>query len=180
MSVYFIADTHFFHKRILEFSNQNNTRQWGCETVEEHNQELLRRINSVVKKRDKLYILGDVVFGSGNLYILGQIDCQNVEIVLGNHDTEYHPPKEFYGWVDKICAVKKYKGYWLTHVPIHPNELRGCKNIHGHVHHNTVRGLDGKFDKRYINISEDPLDGYPISYEDIRSGKYWETQTIEE
>lgn len=48
MSVYFISDLHLSHKRILEFSGQY--RDWAS-TVEEHDEILIDRINSVVSKR---------------------------------------------------------------------------------------------------------------------------------
>lgn len=35
---------------------------------------------------------------------------------------------------NKVYSLVKYKGFWLSHAPIHPEELRGCKNIHGHCH----------------------------------------------
>ena len=62
---------------------------------------------------------------------------------------------EVYGFV-------KYKEFWLSHCPIHPNELRGKVNIHGHVHNKTI------IDCNYFNTSCENVDFKPISLENIR------------
>ena len=56
---------------------------------------------------------------------------------------------------------KKY-GFWLSHCPVHPNELRHKKNIHGHVHNKTVD------DDRYINVCCDVVNYTPVELDKIR------------
>lgn len=69
----------------------------------------------------------------------------------------------------------KYKGFWLSHAPIHSDHLSGSHNIHGHLHSNSVyeivdiNGFATPIkDQRYINVSVEQLDGKPISFEDIK------------
>ncbi|MGM0122863.1 hypothetical protein IGI37_000229 [Enterococcus sp. AZ194] len=58
---YFIADTHFYHEAVLEFS------QRPFKDIEEMNTQLIKNWNSVVRSpKDEVYILGDFVYkGSG-------------------------------------------------------------------------------------------------------------------
>ena len=56
----------------------------------------------------------------------------------------------------------KYKEFWLSHAPIHPEELRDRINIHGHVHYKNID------DARYFNVSCENIGFKPISLENIR------------
>jgi len=153
MSVYFIADLHFGHNYIHNFGH----RPW-CNSSEEHDEVLVNRINSTVRKRDKLYILGDVAFSKDGVETFKRIKCCNKHVIWGNHDKVEH----LVPFIEKHDGFCKYNKFWLSHCPMHPAELRGRRNIHGHVHHNV---LD---DERYICVCVDQCDGYPIPYETIR------------
>ena len=59
----FIGDHHFFHKNILEY--EPIARPFA--SVEEMNEAMVERWNSVVKPYDKVYHLGDFCFGRGNI-----------------------------------------------------------------------------------------------------------------
>lgn len=157
MSVFFISDLHFGHNHIHKFGH----RPWA-ESPELHDLTLVDRINDTVKKRDKLYILGDVAWSAKGAEALADIRCQNIEVVWGNHDM----PRYVLPYVQKSRGFFKYKDFWVSHCPIHPNELRGLKNIHGHVHHNIVE------DSRYISVCVDSCDGYPVAFDDIECGIY--------
>lgn len=175
MTVYFISDLHLCHKNILKFSGKY--RSWAEGDLNKHDSILIERINSVVHKRDKLFILGDVVFGRANLHMVAQINGYK-HLIMGNHDSDYHTTKDLLKYFDKVSAIENYKGYWLTHAPIHPCELRGKKNIHGHVHHNSVKKdvfcqgdipTDEQIiDPDYINVCVEMNQGYPVSYEELR------------
>lgn len=165
----FISDTHFGHKNILKFSSK--WRQGT--TVAEHDEWLLDSINSNVQKRDVLWLLGDLAFTREGLENVKKIRC-NVHMCLGNHDT--FPMNEYIELGTVRPSIWKYKGFWLSHAPIHPKELRGCKNIHGHVHHQTITKdiTYGEYadcghepDPNYINVCVEVLNGVPIALEDI-------------
>lgn len=165
-NVFFISDLHIDHQNILKFSRE--LRDGG--TVKEHNEILISKINSRVTKRDKLFILGDVVWRKQDLSILDRINGQK-ELIIGNHDEHGIPAYQQH--FDKIHGFYKYKGFWISHCPIHPDELRGRRNIHGHVHQNYIMkkflGIPYKQDDRYIPVTVEALDGYPISYDEIIS-----------
>ena len=54
---------------------------------------------------------------------------------MGNHDL-HRNVRELLKYVESVAGMIDYKGFTLTHAPIHPNEIGFCKgNIHAHVHH---------------------------------------------
>lgn len=167
--VYFISDLHLGHKRILEFSGA--LREGS--TVEEHDRLLIRKWNNLVRKRDLVYVLGDVCMHS-TLDIVGELQGRKV-LIRGNHDQ--FKTTEYLKYFEEVHGIMKYKRYWLSHAPVHPDELRGCHNIHGHVHHNTVKiyseGEGLIYDSRYINVCCEVNNSIPIPFEDIRDGQYW-------
>ena len=55
----------------------------------------------------------------------------------------------------------KYKKQWLSHCPMHPDELRGNNNIHGHIHSHTID------DPRYFNVCCERIDFQPIPFYDV-------------
>ena len=150
-SVYFISDLHLGHEKIPQFRSG-----FGL-TSEDHDKDLIIRINSVVKSKDKLYVLGDSAFNLAGADKLDLINCKNKELIIGNHDSP-----SVYKYFDKIHGFKKYKEFWLSHCPIHPNELRGKINIHGHVHSKTIP------DNRYFSVCVEANQGYPVNIQQIR------------
>ena len=159
MAVYGISDTHFGHKNILKYRE-------GFGSIEEHDEIIRDNILSVVRKRDSLYILGDVCVYDTSWHIVKDIAnrVSFLHICLGNHDIERKncPSLDDYMSVCKsVFGMKKYKNFWLTHAPIHPDELRGQRNCHGHVHYNTLN------DDRYVNISCEAIDYTPVDLSKI-------------
>ena len=56
--IYFIADTHFNHKNIIEYCNR------PFKDTNKMNEYIIQKWNSVVKENDIVYHLGDVEFGT--------------------------------------------------------------------------------------------------------------------
>ena len=153
--VHFISDLHLGHSRILEFSPD---RKGG--DVDGHSQWLVDAWNSSVKKGDVVWVLGDVCFSKAHLHYLKRMNGHK-KLLIGNHDK--WDWETYYGYVNEVRGFTKYKKNWLSHCPIHPTELRGEYNIHGHVHMNFLQ------DPNYINVSVEALDGVPITWEEIQS-----------
>lgn len=79
--IYFTSDTHFGHRRIIEHCNR------PFDNVHIMDQVILDRINETVGVDETLYILGDFTFRGGKpADYLNRIICQDVHLVLGNHD----------------------------------------------------------------------------------------------
>jgi calcineurin-like phosphoesterase family protein len=166
---YFISDLHLGHKNILDFCPDR-----GGTNVDEHSEWLVEQWNSTITKRDVVWVLGDICFDKKHLRYLKQMNGQK-HMIYGNHDTFSLPTYQPY--FNTIRGFTKKSGLWLSHAPIHPYELRGRVNVHGHVHQHTVQkyyiGSDGNEhridDPSYINVCVDVLKGKPIHIDEIRT-----------
>ena len=112
-------------------------------------------------KADIIYFLGDTAFDSDHNSIVGKLPGRKF-LIRGNHD--YVPMEELCATYEEIHGLLKKYHMWLSHAPIHPQELYGNINLHGHVHEKTVLGkppicLTSPIlaDHRYINLSWDAL-----------------------
>lgn len=152
--VYFISDLHLGHKNILNFTKGH---RFGT-SVDTHDFALVSQWNSVVTNRDTVWVLGDVCFDIEKMPLLEEMNG-NKKLVLGNHDK--FDIGVYLKYFSKVAGLVPYKGYWLSHAPIHPNELRGRKNIHGHVHLSSIE------DERYINVCVEMSAGVPRTLEQL-------------
>ena len=166
--VRFIADLHLGHVNMA-------TRR-GFASVEEHDNHIITQWNSVVAKRDVTYILGDVTMEKKASYaLLDQLNGVK-HVVLGNHDRRQDVP-HLLQHVESVAGMVQYKGFILTHCPIHPMELeyRFPRNIHGHIHNKVVQksgdsGVEGYnliSDERYICVSCEQVDYKPKSLDEL-------------
>lgn len=149
-SVFVISDLHLSHK--------NMAIKRGFKDEIEHDNFIIEQWNKVVSKKDTVWILGDITMEKSTPYpLLNKLNGYK-KVVLGNHDQPQHIP-ELLKYVNSVCGMLKYKGFILTHCPIHPNEIgRFRKNIHGHVHENSL------IDERYINVSCEVVNFSPVPF----------------
>lgn len=155
MTIFFISDTHFGHKNILNF--EMSFRPFSC--IEEHNEKLIENWNKKVKKNDLVWHLGDFCFGSKNIEIAERLNGRK-KLVLGNHDT--YPSFKYLKYFEKLYGCVSIERYLLTHVPVGIEQLdRFNRNIHGHTHHVSLK------DKRYVNVSVESINLEPIALEEI-------------
>ena len=90
-NIFFTSDTHWGHKNICFGESEWDDKTKSCrkfDTLQEMNETIVRKINSVVKEDDILYHLGDFSFGGiNNIWeFRKQINCKNIHLILGNHD----------------------------------------------------------------------------------------------
>ena len=161
MNVWFIGDIHGGHKNICNFR-----KQFASE--EEHFNYVKERYHSCVTKRDTVFFMGDIAFTMDRLKDISSWTAHQNVVIAGNHDTDKIPMKELVLHFDKVYGLLKYKCFWLSHCPLHPAELRGKFNIHGHTHYHNIKGEDGQDDPRYFNTSLENIDFRPISLLQIR------------
>ena len=128
----------------------------GFSSVEEHDAYIADCWNSVVRKGDIIYILGDLTMEKGDYSILASL-AGFKKIVLGNHDMPQHIPKML-EHVNSVCSSYKLKGCILTHIPIHESEIgRYRYNIHGHCvdEETEILTIDGWKLYNEINIGDE-------------------------
>jgi len=169
MSVHFIGDPHLGHRNIAKF------RPWVDDT--DHNTRIfINQWRFHIRKRDVVFVMGDAAFDDESLDVIGNLVGRKI-LIKGNHDDFVSTQRQSQVF-EEIHGMLRYKGMWLTHCPIHPDEMRGRKcNIHGHVHNKSIMIRKGIFrrlveDPRYINTCVDKA--YPrtgkifTSLDDIR------------
>lgn len=152
--VYFTSDWHLGHRNILKYRD-------GVATIRDHDQLLFANHRSVVSKRDTTYFLGDMLFEITPAYRSAFAQLQGRKILLlGNHDNR--DIRSLLSVFDDVVGPIKYNSkFWLTHHPMHPQELYGKINIHGHTHNQMV--LDnGRIDNRYFNVCPDVNSFMPV------------------
>lgn len=148
---WFIGDIHAGHAGIQKFRKHVLSEQ--------HNRDLIEHDwCSVVTKRDTVYCMGDAAFTLEGLDWIKSLPGTKI-LVRGNHDEL--TTEQYLTAFKEVHGLFRYKRYWLSHAPIHPAELRGKMNIHGHVHYATIMVGDEYgneiVDPRYINTSVENL-----------------------
>lgn len=145
-NIWVTSDTHFNHANILHFKDADGKLvRPGFECVDDMNQTIIDRWNSVVKPGDKVYHLGDVVFGDKEGWMKQHWNRLNgrKRLVVGNHDNIKLMSSG--GWFDKVELWRMFPEFnlLLTHVPVHASTLgehrfsnRPMLNVHGHIHQN--------------------------------------------
>ncbi len=160
-AVHFISDPHFGHHKVLKFENYYRSKvMGGITTIEEHDTLICKNWHDKVSKKDKVFVLGDLGFG---WRIMKDLPGMKV-LLLGNHDED--KARNYLEVFDDIIGPLHYKGFWLSHHPIHVDELYDRPNIHGHTH------SKGIADPMYINMSIEMNAGVPVNFQDVRSMKY--------
>ena len=160
-NIFFWSDPHWFHDRILEFTKR------PFSDLEEMNDTLIYNWNSVVRKHDAGYILGDISFGTRNQTdeLISRLNGQ-IHIIRGNHDdsldkfasrfASYQDYKEIKVKGQKIC---------LFHFPIESwhGANKGSWHLHGHCHGSLVSTNGPRLD-----VGVDSVGLFPISIEEVR------------
>lgn len=176
MQKLFTSDLHLGHRAIVKYRDRFSS-------MEEHDDYIIDKILGL-SKRTVLTILGDFLFDGPHFdsYIerLSKKKCR-IEVVMGNHDSlRLYSPLNLH--LEIQLPLYSCKNFWISHCPIHPNELRGrIGNIHGHLHKEIVTiekyadiygGIitEKKLipDNRYFNVNIDVNDYEFVRFETIK------------
>lgn len=164
---WFTSDLHFCHDREFIWGDR------GYKSVEEMNEEQIRKFNSVVSDEDTVYILGDVMLKDNvkGIQYLNQLKG-DIIIVAGNHDTDAR--LDMYKMAGyPICYAERVKinGYhfYLSHFPtltanLEKESLKQCTIcLYGHNHQRDNFYNDMPF---MYHIGVDSHDCYPVLLDD--------------
>lgn len=128
--IYYFADIHFGHKNILKYDNRPYA------TVEEMDEDIIKRWNKKVSNNDDVYIIGDICMGNPSRY-LDRLKGRK-HLIIGNHDKE--TLKSCRHYFESIDYYKKIhdngKTIILCHYPMAEWDgfYRGTYHIYGHIH----------------------------------------------
>ena len=159
MATYILSDTHFGHKKILDFERFN------FKSIEEHDDFIVEKWNSVIKEKDIVYHLGDVIFAQSKdslQCILSKLNGYKI-LIKGNHDKKTNN----YYLKNGFDEVYNHPVYYsdniiLSHQPVleaynNPYVI----NIHGHLH-----GANLNL-KNFICVAMDQIHYTPVNIEAI-------------
>lgn len=182
MARFFTSDTHFGHQRIIELCDR------PVSSVDEMNEVMIQRWNSVVKPTDTVYHMGDVALGkiADSLPLVGRLNGKKI-LVPGNHDRVFSGVKQSHRerffpeymkvfdfinaeissvWIgDKMAIMSHFPYVGDSHGEDRYSEKRPPDNgfplIHGHVHD------EWKHNGRMFNVGVDVNDFHPVHEDEI-------------
>lgn len=155
--IWFIADTHFGHAKIIEYENR------PFSTVQEMDTVLIDNWNRLVKPEDEIWHLGDFALADiTRTAELVRMLHGHKRLVLGNHDTRSKKRYLELGF-EIVSDGMEVASLDLTHVPREAPIIRRV-NVHGHVHSNIIAGEHAR---RYYCVSVENTGYQPIHMDQI-------------
>ena len=133
---FFISDLHFGFQNILSYDAR------PFMTVEDHDNEMIRRWNDTVGPFDEVWILGDISHHNEEktIDILRRLNGTK-RLCIGNHDLRYLKGEDFRAQFAEIVHYKEIEfddgsGVVLCHYPIpcYNKRYQGWYHLYGHVH----------------------------------------------
>jgi calcineurin-like phosphoesterase family protein len=156
--IYFTSDTHFGHKNIIKYCDR------PYDNIENMNDDIITKYNSIVKPDDTVYHLGDFAFHThptnvGN--ILTKLNGSK-HLIFGNHDRDFKGNYLKMGFLSanhylEICDI------FLIHNPARIPKNNIKQVLCGHVHQNW------KIKDSIINVGVDVWNFFPVSITQIES-----------
>lgn len=168
--VYLMSDLHLGHKHIDGFRKLKRFPTEDVYSSEEQHELCIEGIARLSKK-DLLILLGDCCFDEYWATRLAETPCRKY-LVGGNHDINLNN-KAMLKCFEKTFGLTCRHKYWMSHAPIHPQEMRNrVGNIHGHTHYNRVLTSEGVPDERYINVCCEYTKMAPVLWDFAVSDEY--------
>lgn len=168
--IFFTSDLHFGHDRQFLYGPR------GFNSIQEHDEAIIQRWNSVVDNEDTVYVLGDLMLNDNQhgLECLQRLNGK-IKIIAGNHDTvarvklyQELDNVTFLGFADRI-KYNKYN-FYISHYPTMTSNLEGSPylrehtiNLYGHTHQKTNFYNDTPF---MYHVGLDSHDCYPVCIDD--------------
>lgn len=137
IKTWFTADLHFGHAKCLEYDSA------PYQTIEEHDDDIVKKWNSTVGAKDIVWVLGDIAISQSKEKIKGfveRLETGRKMLVLGNHDRRqgsadnmrFYYDLGFERVYDRPVILKNF--FILSHEPVFVCPQMPFFNIYGHVH----------------------------------------------
>lgn len=164
-NIYFIGDTHFFHKNIINYC------QRPFKTVEQMNDFIVNRWNSVVSKHDIVYVVGDFALcGKDRIIEITKRLNGRKRLVLGNHDgasVSTYFEAGFERVYDHPIIIDDF--FIVSHEPCTLiTEKSLYANIYAHVH-NSSAYKDASPRTFCVSAERKTMQYTPISFDEIKN-----------
>lgn len=181
-NLFFTSDTHFSHENIIRFCGR------PFSSVEEMNEEMIRRWNEKVPEDGVVFHLGDFAFGNTKAWT-GPLDRLHgkIHLILGNHDIRgirqsFRDRFESI-YMQRLVMIDDRRIY-LNHYPFlcyagtYRSEEDAVWQLFGHVHTRPADAnieIAGRDDKRMFmlfphqyDVGVDLNDFTPLSYYEVK------------
>lgn len=161
MQIYFTSDTHFSHYSMVV--------RRGFGSIQEHDEFLIQKWNSVVSPKDHIYHLGDVAFLSYEKTnrLLERLNGVK-HLIYGNHDDRLmgNPTPQF-KWKQHGAFVR-----WMRQkIYLHHYACRvwrcshyGAWHLYGHSH----GSLYDSGETKSLDVGVDCWDYAPVSFDQLK------------
>ncbi|MET4687608.1 metallophosphoesterase family protein [Sinorhizobium fredii] len=171
---FYLADTHFFHHRILAMCNR------AFSSIDEHDEAIVSRWNSVVRDDDIIYHLGDFGFHLGlnseRVRSLFHRLKGRKHLIIGNHDVDkkgtLHPTLAALDWAARPeHALRTRDGgrdVYMSHYAarVWPSQQHGAVHFYGHSHGR----LPGQGLSRDVGVDLPDVAFTPRTFEELTRG----------
>lgn len=159
MNIFFTADNHFGHDNIRKYCNR------PFDTVEEMNQAMIERWNSVIGPTDLVYVLGDFAWERADHYT-ARLAGHKI-LIAGNHDkTKPGWLQGFDGFYSLLDLTIEKQALTLCHYPLLTWDRggNGAWMLHGHSHGT----LEEMPNVARCDVGVDVWDHFPVHWEDVQ------------
>lgn len=159
MSLFVTSDQHWGHKNIVLYCKR------PFKSVEEMNQTMIERWNSVVSDNDTVLHLGDFALNLTTIQTQRLRDKLNGDIILvpGNHDYSTRLRDANIFILDSFFSegvTINIGNLIFSHRPL-LNIPGSFVNVHGHIHDKPSYG-------KYLNVCVDVTNYTPLSFKEVK------------
>ncbi len=173
MTTWFTSDTHYGHTNIIKYAKR------PFNSVEEMDEDMINRWNSVVKAGDSVYHLGDFALCKPEraLWIAHRLRGQKF-LIFGNHDTDLRQDVRFLGawvWAKDLTEIKVSKQrITLCHYAMRTwaSSHHETWQLYGHSH----GSLTDDVRLRSVDVGVDCWNYTPVAFEtlqEVMSRRKW-------
>lgn len=160
MDIFFTADTHFDHERILVHARR------PFSSVDEMNQALIEKWNGVVGSRDLVYIVGDFAW-TRHGYFQSALNGRKI-LIRGDHDKMN---QKYLANFSEVYDLKRLSienhPVFLCHWPMRswPGSARGSWHFYGHSH-----GTSSEYEDTWsCDVGVDVWNYQPVPWEVLKA-----------
>jgi calcineurin-like phosphoesterase family protein len=169
MAIFYTGDQHYFYKNIIKYENRPYL------SINEMNEDMIKRHNKKVAPTDDIYFLGDFAFASASQIenLLRRLNGRKF-LIFGNHDKEILHNKNLQSYF-VFCRhyhslIDNGTPVILFHYPIQvwDRKHHGSIHLYGHIHtdkenhHPLVKDIENAY-----NVGVDVRNFEPVSLKEI-------------
>lgn len=161
--IFLIGDLHFYHQNIIKYCSR------PYKDTDDMNEQLIKNWNSVVRKNDIVYVVGDFALcGKNKIIEIGQRLNGRKRLIMGNHDQasiETYKQAGFEFVYNHPIVLDEF--FVVSHEPmVGFSPSMPFANIFAHVHDNPAYT---DYSSRSFCVSAERICYEPIGFDTIKA-----------